>query len=162
MTTFALYLSVILAAASLAWGFFLLPCFMAWILILGAAWLVAIQQNWDWVSSVMLALAVVAAALGLFLKLPSGWMFAGGLFALFAWDLSDFRARMRLVAKDENARKAERKHLLQVTLLALAGLTLASVSMFLVRAEFTMEWAALLVLIVLLGLTQLAGWFRRQ
>ena len=164
MTVFALYLSIVLSITSFAWEFSSvgLTSLAIWIIVLGAVWLLAIQQNWDWVSSVGLLLAVIAAAFGLFLKLSPGWMFAGGLFALFAWDLNDFRVRMRVVVKDENTRGMERRHILRVTMLALAGLILASVSMFFVRAKFTLEWAALLVLIVLLGLAQLVGWFRKQ
>ena len=162
MILFGLYTSVILSAASLAWGFFPLTSFVTWVCIVGAIWLLAIQQNWNWVSSAGLLLAVLAAGFGLFLKLSPGWMFAGGLFALLAWDLSDFRARLRLVVKNENTRKMEQRHLLRATLLLLAGLGLASVSMFLVRAAFTLEWAALLVLVTLLGLAQLAGWFKRR
>jgi hypothetical protein len=88
-------------------------------------------------------------------------MFNSGLFALFAWDMNDFRRRLRFVVKDENTHKMERRHIAKVSLLALAGLLLASVTM-LVRAQFTAEWAALLVLIVLLGLAQMVGWFRKM
>jgi hypothetical protein len=164
MTVLALYLSIALGAVSLAWGFYSagLVSFSVWFLIFGGVWLLAIQQNWDWFSSLGLLCAVLVAAFGLFLKLPPSWMFSGGLFALFAWDLTDFRVRMRMVVRDENTRKMEQRHIARVTLLALFGAGLASVSMFLVRAEFTLEWAALLVLIVLLGLAQLVGWFKRQ
>ena len=55
----------------------------------------------------------------------------------------------------------ERRHIARVSLLALAGLILASIAM-LIRAQFTVEWMALLVLMVLLGLAQLAGWFAKQ
>ncbi len=160
MTVFALFLSIVISAASLAWGFFSVGLINAaiWILIIGAVWLLAAQQNWDWVSSVALLLAVIAAAFGLWLKFPPGWMFSGGLFALFAWDTNDFRRRLRLVVKDEDTRTMERRHIARISLLALAGLFLASITM-LVRAQFTAEWAALLVLIVLLGLAQLVGWF---
>jgi hypothetical protein len=164
MTVFALYLSVVIGAVSLAWGFSSsgLISVSIWILIFGAFWLLALQQNWDWVSAVGLLLAVIAATFGLALKISSGWMFSGGLFALFAWDLNDFRARMRLVVKDDSMRSMERRHIMRVTLLALTGLGLASASMFIIRAEFTLEWTALLVLIVLLGLAQLVGWFRKM
>jgi hypothetical protein len=163
VTVFALFLSVTISAASLAWGFSSVgfTSFAVWILILGAGWLLAVQQNWDWYSSFGLLFAVIAAAFGLWGKLPPGWMFSGGLFALFAWDMNDFRRRLRLVVKDENTRKMERRHIARISLLALAGLLLASITM-LVRAEFTVEWMALLVLIVLLGLAQLVGWFRKM
>ena len=54
----------------------------------------------------------------------------------------------------------ERRHLARISLLALIGLALASVTM-LVRVQFTFEWSALLVIVALLGLGQLVGWFRR-
>jgi uncharacterized membrane protein len=164
MTVFGLYLSVILCAGSLAWGFSAAgwTALAAWMIVLGVLWLTALRQNWDWSSAVGLLLAVIAAGFGLAIKLPPGWMFAGGLFALLAWDLNDFRIRLRLVVKDDHTRKMERRHILRVTLLILFGLALASLAMFIVRAKFTLEWAALLVLIVLLGLAQLVGWFKRQ
>lgn len=163
MTLFALVLSIIISAVSLAWGFFSVGLISAalWILIFGAGWLLAVWKNWDWVSSLGLLLAVIAAALGLWLKLPPGWMFSAGLFALFAWDMNDFYRRLRLIVKNENTYKMERRHIAKVSLLALAGLLLASITM-LIRAQFTAEWAALLVLITLLGLAQLLKWFSNK
>lgn len=158
MILFALVLSVVVSVATLAWGFSLvgLTSFSMWMLILGAGWLLAVWQRWDWVSSLGLLIAVIAAALGLWLRVPPGWMFSSGLFALFAWDMNDFRQRSRLVVQDENARAIERRRLVRISLLALAGLFLASIAM-LIRAQFTFEWAAFLALIVLLGLAQLAS-----
>ncbi len=163
MTLFALVLSVVVSAASLAWGFSLagLTSFSTWMLILGAGWLLAVWQRWDWVSSFELLIAVIVAALGLWLSLSPGWMFSGGLFALFAWDMNDFRQRSRLVVQDENARAIERRRLARISLLALAGLFLASIAM-LIRAQFTFEWAAFLALIALLGLAQLASQLRKR
>ncbi len=158
VAAFGLYLSVTLGAASLAWGFYAAgwASLSAWILAGGALWLLAARENQDGVSSVGLLLSVLAAVFGLFLKLHPGWMFAGGLFALFAWDLENFRASGRLAAKDEEFRRNERLHLRRVTLLLILGLTLASCAMLLTRAEFTLAWGALLVLAFFLwaGLTR--------
>jgi hypothetical protein len=129
-------------------------------LILGAGWLVAIWQEWKWYSSVALFLATVASAFGLWFNFIPGWMFAGGIFALFAWDMTDFRSRLRLMTRDNDTRGLERRHLLRISLLALLGLFLASITM-LVRVQFTFEWIALLVIVILLGLGQLVGWLRR-
>ena len=74
--------------------------------------------------------------------------------------MAEFRLRLVIMAKDDNTRGIERRHLLRVSLLALAGMTLASITMLL-RVQFTFEWGALLVIVTLLGLGQLAGWFRK-
>jgi len=87
-------------------------------------------------------------------------MFSGGIFALFAWDMTDFRRRMSSIAADDNARGMERRHIARISLLSLAGLLLASIAM-LVRVQFSFEWGALLVFVILLGLGQLVGWLRR-
>ncbi len=162
MTLFALIFSVLISSVSLAWGFAQsgLTSIAIWLLMLGAFWLFAIWQRWEWASSVGLIIYVIAAALGLWLHLSPGWMFSGGLFALFAWDMQDFKRRLQFIVYDDNTKQMERRHIARVSLLALAGLTLASITMF-VRAQFSMEWAALLAGITLLGLAQMAGWFKK-
>ncbi|MDD2922123.1 MAG: hypothetical protein PHQ36_07535 [Anaerolineales bacterium] len=163
MTLFALLFSVIVGAASLAWGFSSVGLTSAatWMLIIGAVWLLAIRQRWDWYSSFGLLIFVIAAAFGLWLDIPSGWMFSGGLFALFAWDMNDFRQRLRFILKDDNARAMERRHLARTSLLALAGLFLASLTM-LARGQFTFYWKVFLAVIILTGLAQLTGWIKKQ
>jgi hypothetical protein len=74
--------------------------------------------------------------------------------------MADFRQRLFLMAKDDSTRGIERRHLARVSLLTLAGMVLASINMFL-RMQFTFEWSVLLVVVFLLGLGQLVGWFRR-
>ncbi len=163
MIVIALVSSILLSAGSLAFVFFEtgFNSFGVWILIFGVAWLFALWRGWGWFSTIGLFLAVMVSAMGLWLRLAPGWIFAGAIFALAAWDLTDFRERMRFVAADDNARGMERRHLARLTLLSLAGLALASVTMIL-RVRFTIEWGALLVIVILLGLSQLVGWFRRQ
>jgi hypothetical protein len=162
VTLVALLSSIVICSASLAWGFaqsgFI--SFSTWILILGAGWLFAVWQEWKWYSSVALFLSTVAAAFGLWFGLVPGWMFAGGIFALFAWDMVDFRHRLRLISNDKDVRGIERRHLARISLLAFIGLLLASIAM-LVRVQFSFEWGSLLVIVTLLGLGQLVGWFRK-
>ncbi len=162
MTLIALLSSIVISSASLAWGYAQsgFTSFSVWIIILGLGWLLAIWQRWFWYSSFALIVVTVLAALGLWFGFIPGWLFAGGIFALFAWDMSEFRQRLVLMAKDDNTRGVERRHLLRVSLLALAGLALASITM-LVRAQLNFEWGVLLVIVILLGLGQLVGWFRR-
>ena len=162
MTLIALLSSIVICSASLAWGFAQrgFTSFSTWIIILGAGWLFAIWQDWKWYSSVALFLATVVAALGLWFGFIPGWMFAGGIFALFAWDMTDFRQRLRGMADDDETRGLERRHLARISLLAFIGMALASIAM-LVRVQFTFEWSALLVIVALLGLGQLVGWLKR-
>lgn len=162
MTGFVLVSSIIISAGSLALVYFEsgLSDFGRWVLIVGAAWLIAQWRGWKWFSYIGLSLAFLLAAAGLWFGLTPGWMFSGALFALVAWDLTDFRDRMHFVAADDNARGLERRHMTRISLLALAGMTLASITMI-VRVEFSIEWGALLVIVILLGLSQLITWMRK-
>jgi len=162
VTLIALLSSIVICSVSLAWGFAQqgFTSFSTWIVILGVGWLLAIWQDWRWYSSIALFLATVLAALGLWFGFTPGWMFAGGVFALVAWDMTDFRQRLRGMADDDDTRGLERRHLARISLLAFIGLAFASVAM-LVRVQFTFEWSALLVIVALLGLGQLVAWFRR-
>lgn len=162
MTLIALLSSIVISSAALAWGFAQngFNSFAVWIIVLGLGWLLSIWQRWFWVSSFALIVVTIVAALGLWFGFTPGWLFAGGIFALFAWDITDFRQRLVLMAKNDNTRGIERRHLLRVSLLALAGLALASIAMLL-RWQFTFEWGVFLVIVILLGLSQLVGWFRK-
>jgi len=162
VTLIALLSSIVISSASLAWGFAQggFTSFSVWILILGAGWLFSVWQGWNWYSSFDLFVSTVLAALGLWFGFIPGWMFAGGIFALVAWDMTDFRQRLRGMADDDDTRGLERRHLARISLLALIGMVFASVSMR-VRVQFTFEWSVLLVIVALLGLGQLFGWLRK-
>ena len=163
MTRFLLVSSIVLSSASLAFVYREagMNDFVRWVILFGIVWLMA--QWWlsvKWVSSIGLALAFLLSAMGLWFGLTPGWLFSGAIFALVAWDLTDFRERMHFVAVDDNARSMEQRHLARVSFLALLGMTLASITMV-VRVKFTIEWGALLVIVVLIGLGQLINWFRK-
>lgn len=162
MTLSALLASIVLASASLAWGYFQsgFGLYAIWILIFGAGWLLAVWRKWNWYSSFALLVHIVVAVLGLWFEFNSAWMFAGGMLALFAWDLSDFRRRLNLSAKDDDTRGLERHHLIRISLLVLFGFMLASITLS-VRVQFTFEWVAVFVIFALLGLGQLVRWLRR-
>jgi hypothetical protein len=162
VTLVALIFSIVISSASLAWGFTLsgYVSFSIWIILFGAGWLLAIWQRWNWYSTLALPVFTVLSALGLWFGFVPGWLFAGGIFALFAWDMSEFRLRLISMAKDDDTRGIERRHLARVSLLTLAGLALASITMLL-RLQFTFEWIVFLAAVALLGLAQLVAWFRR-
>lgn len=163
MTVTALVICIVCSLGSLAWGYAQasLDPLARWILIFGMVWLFSQWQRWWWFSSVGLIVTTIVAALGMWIGLTPGWMLAGGIFALTAWDLTDYRRRIRFAPSDDDERDMERRHLSRLTFLVLAGLSLSSITM-LVRLQFTLEWTILLVFVVLLGLTQLVAWLRRQ
>jgi hypothetical protein len=109
-----------------------------------------------------LAFNFLAAALGLwFLNFPPGWMFAGAICGLLAWDLTYFRYRQRFAASDAERRAVETRHLLRIAVVALLGFALASLAMV-AKLQFNFEWAALLTVVAALGLIQIIGWFRKR
>lgn len=164
MTLFALVLSIVVGGATLAWGYTQvgLSQLARWILLFEAVWLVATWQRWRWFAHVGLAFNFLAAALGLwFLNFPPGWMFAGAIAGLLAWDLTDFRYRLRFAANDAERRAVEVRHLGRSALLGLLGFALASLAMA-VKLQFNFEWAVVLAVISVVGLLQLVSWFRRH
>jgi hypothetical protein len=162
LTLIALLSSIVISSTALTWGYAQsgFASFAVWIIILGLGWLLAVSQRWFWYSSFALIVVTIFSALGLWFGFSPGWLFAGDIFALFAWDMTDFRQQLDLTAKNDNMRGVERRHLLRVSLLALAGMALASITMLL-RQEFTFEWGVLLVIVILLGSSQFVEWLRR-
>ncbi len=164
MTLFGLLFGIALGTGSLAWGYLQvgLPQFARWILFFGALWLLAVWQRWRWFATIGLIFNFLVAALGLWLlNFPPGWMFAGAIGALLAWDLTFFRYRQRFVSSDEERRAMEGRHLVRLTVLALLGFGLASLAMA-VKLQFNFQWALLLALVAILGMMQLVSWFRKR
>jgi hypothetical protein len=163
VTLFALVWCIILSVSSLAWEFANLGLnpISLWLFIFGIVWLFALWRGWDWFSSLGLFVAVFAAAIGLWFEFNTEWMIAGAIFALFAWDITEFRRRLRYIAADDDLRGVERRHIARISIVILAGLFLVTCALFL-QLHFTFEWGVLLVVVVLLGLAQLAAWFRRE
>lgn len=164
MTLIALLFSITLGIGSLAWGYTQvgLPQFANWILVFGVCWLVAVWQRWRWFAYAGMIFNFLAAALGLwFLNFPPGWMFAGAIGGLLAWDLTDFQYRQRFAAADEERRAMEKRHLFRLSYLALLGFLLANTAMAL-KLQFNFEWTLLSALVAALGITQIVTWFRKR
>ena len=164
MTLLALLFSIVMGVGSLAWGYMQvgLPQFARWMLFFGGAWLLSVWRRWTWFAAVGLIFNFRAAALGLwFLNFAPGWMFAGAIGGLLAWDLTYFRDRLRFVASDDERHGMEARHLVRLSALALLGFVLASAAMA-VKLQFNFEWALLLALVAVLGIMQLVRWFRKR
>ena len=161
MSYFVFVISVLMGVGSLAYAYAVIVPLSRGLLILGAIWLFAGRKHWTWFSTIMLLLLVTLAGIGLWFGLSSGWMISGALGGLMAWDLTDFMRRLRFAPLMDDTRELERRHLTRLTIVALAGVSLASIAM-LVRLEFTFEWVMLLTLVAVLGVTQLVAWLRRS
>ena len=164
MTLFALLFSILLGVGSLAWGYDQvgLPQASQWIIVFGLVWLFSVWQRWRWFAYIGLGFNFLSAALGLWIfNFPPGWMFAGAIGGLMAWDLTDFRYRERYAASNEERRAMESRHLLRLSIVALLGFGFASVAMIL-KFQFNFEWALVLAVVAVLGITQLVSWFRKR
>ncbi len=163
VTRIALFFSVLIGVGSLAWGYseIGLDAVTRWILILGVLWLITLWNGAGWSSSFALALVIFASAFGLWFRFAPGWMFAGGIFTLIAWDLTRFRQRLIFLPAREDKRGVERRHIARLSYLSLIGLFIASITMFL-RTSFTNEWGILLLTVITLESFQFVAWLRRR
>ena len=155
--------STALAAAALALGYGLGGTWIGTglILLVGLLWLAGQWRRWGWVASPALVLFVGTAAFGLWLGLGAGWMLAGVVAALSAWDLDHFAQRLKRAGRVEGARALERGHLGR--LLAVDGLGLALGALALgLRIQFGFGAALVLGLLAVWGLSRVVGFLRRE
>lgn len=162
MTVAALGLSIFISIASLAMGYAQagFEGISIWIVLFGSLWIFSQWRGWRWVSSLGLFSVMLAAMIGLWFDFIVGWMLSGAIFALFAWDMTDFRQKLKSMTSREDIKGMERRHIARLYMLALAGLILTSIMMSM-RAQFSYAWNVLLGFVILLGLLQLLVWFRR-
>jgi len=162
VTVAALGLSIFISIASLAMGYAQagFEGISIWIVLFGSLWIFSQWRGWRWVSSLGLFSVMLAAMIGLWFDFIVGWMLSGAIFALFAWDMTDFRQKLKSMTSREDIKGMERRHIARLYMLALAGLILTSIMMSM-RAQFSYAWNVLLGFVILLGLLQLLVWFRR-
>ncbi len=163
MTIVAMILSIILGSGSLVVGYvqagFTNP--VRWFIALGIAWLVAQWQKWHWFSSVAMLIIVGAAAYGMWKEFPTVWMILSALGGLLGWDLADFARRLSHAARTDDTRGMERRHLGRVGIVALLGVGLALLSIYVHVRRLAFEVAVGLIILAALGLTRLVIGLRR-
>jgi hypothetical protein len=128
---------------------------------LGVLWLLGLWRRLVLASSIGLVLFAGLAVAGLLLEVAAGWMLAGLVAALGAWDLDGFFARVERVAWVEGRRDLERRHLWRLLVVDVLGLLLAAVALGL-KLEFGFGVAVLLGLLVILGLSRAIGFVNRE
>lgn len=127
MSAAALALSMMISIGAFAWGYWQVgfESLARWVSAFGVFWMIAQWQRWRWVSSVWTVSAVLLAIFGLWFDLNLGWMFSGALFALFAWDLTEFRRKLKQLSPREDAKGMERRHVLRLGFLSAGGILIA-------------------------------------
>lgn len=163
MTLFALIFSIVVGDGALAWGFMQVgpSQFTRWIIVFGALWIFAVWQRWRWFAYIGLVFNLFIAALGLWmLNFTPGWMFAGAIGGLMAWDLTDFYYRLRF-ASDLERPGLEARHLVRISFLAILGFGIASIAMVL-KWQFNFDWALLMAAVAAFGVLQLVIWLRHR
>ena len=163
MTIVALILGIFLGTISLAIGYLQggLAGYSLWFLLLAAIWLIAHFRKWYWFSSIALLVIIIAAAFGVWQEFSTVWMLLGALGGLLGWDLSDFARRLSYAAPMDDTRGMERLHMERVGIVAVLGLGLALLSVFIHVQRLAFEVAVGLVLLAALGLTRLVIGLRK-
>jgi hypothetical protein len=129
--------------------------------LLGVLWLVGYWRSWGWLASVGLVGSVAASAIGLLLDLPAGWMVAGLLAALCAWDLHRFVVSLETVDRVDDEGGLTRRHLARLGTVAGLGLVLVVVALG-IEVRLTFLMASLLGLLAVWGLSQAVRFLRRE
>lgn len=163
MTIIALVLSILLGTASLAMGYGQAGAdvYPSWFLPLAALWLIAHFRKWYWFSSLALLITIFAAAYGVWHEYPTVWMLLGAVGGLLGWDLSDFARRLSYASPMDDTRTLERRHLERVGIVAVLGVGLALLSLYVRIHRLAFEVAVALVLLAALGLTRLVIGLRK-
>ena len=163
MTIIALVLSILLGTAALAMGYGQAGAadYSRWFLLLAALWLFAHFRKWYWFSSIALLITIFAAAYGVWNEYPTVWMLLGALGGLIGWDLSDFARRLSYASPMDDTRIMERRHLERVGIVAVLGVGLALLSLYIRINRLAFEVAVVLVLLAALGLTRLVIGLRK-
>lgn len=163
MTIVAMVLSILLGTGSLVIGYLQADATapVRWFIVLGIVWLAARWRKWYWVSSVALLALVAGAAYGVWKDFPTVWMLLGTLGGLLGWDLSDFARRLGYAAPTDDVRGMERRHLERVGIVAVLGLGLALLSVYVKVQRLAFEVAIGLVILAALGLTRLVMGLRK-
>lgn len=125
MLLFALVLCITLSSASFAWGYRGIGYQTSIVIILLSLWLFVHAFKWRWFSGIAVLLSLGLAAWGVWVNLTTGWMLSGVIFALFAYDLTEFQERMKALPPREDIPGRTRRRLIRIAFLAVMGVLLA-------------------------------------
>ncbi len=159
MISIAMYFSLWVGTCTLAWtygnnGY---PD-MGWgLLVGGIIWTLGLQRRWMLTADLALILFTLAAAVGIYLSLPFGWMLTGNLGALITHDIGGFVHRLDGTIKLQDTRILARAHTARLGMFLLISITLSLVAI-LWQTQISFEWMVIFVLVVVWGLSRVLRW----
>jgi hypothetical protein len=109
----------------------------------------------------VLFIGIMAAAVGLWHRIPLTTGVGGMICILAAWDLASFSRWLALAAPQDNPGRIERDHLGRLALVLVLGAGI-SLGTQLVHFSFNFEWAAVLAMISFAGTTVLFNWLKNR
>lgn len=127
MIFIALVVCIIVSTGSFAWGYWLAGYEESsrWIIAFGVLWLASHWRKWKWFSAPAVFISLILAAFGVWFEFIPGWMFTGAVFGVFAWNLTEFQQKTRMLPAREDKAGMTRRHLLRIGLLALGTILIA-------------------------------------
>jgi hypothetical protein len=161
LISIALFICIIISVGSFAWGYGRAGYDEAspWIAAFGILWLASYWRKWKWFPTFALGLSLLIAAIGVWFEFHPGWVFSGAAFALIAWDLSEFREKLKFMPRREDLRGRTRRRLLRISILM--ALVLALISSFIFWTDrFTNDWGLFLLSVLLIGCSQVIVWVK--
>ena len=159
MTRFLCFACSILSIGLIASGFFLnnRAWLAAGIIVFGILWILGQIGFWKWIRPVSLFTIFIAAAAGLFMNIPSGFMLVGALFGFLAWDLMDFAGRLHLSAPGDDTSRLEGKHIRRMAILMAISGGMGALALR-IHIRFSFEWTVLLMFLTVWAVGQIANW----
>ena len=163
MVVLAHRLTIILATLSLALAY-------AWqagwlgsglVLAVGVLWLVAGQQTWAWLGTLLFVGLAGLAGFGAWLGLSPFFMLFGFISALAAWDLTTFRQQLQQSDVVEPETTLQRDHLRRLGLVTGLGLLLGTVALT-IQFQLNLLWALLLGFLIIIGLSRVIRGVRER
>jgi hypothetical protein len=129
-------------------------------LVFGLLWLVSQWRDWSWAASLGFFAFILAAGIGVWIRLNPILMAFSVFASLLAWDLSDFSHRLRRAALEDDVSTLEKKHLVRLASLGIMGLALMLAALVM-HMKISFEWVFLLTVAAVAGMMQLVNRIRR-
>ena len=156
MTRFAILLSIVAAAGSVAYGMIDHGWLSRGILVLaiGIVWLFVYLRKMNHFSGWVFVLFGVMPALAVWMDVERLLALAGMIFALIAWDLIDFEVRLKATQHRDDARQIELAHFARLGIIIALSLLAVIIAGF-VRVSLTLGSALIFVLLGIWGISTL-------
>ncbi|MBN1873407.1 MAG: hypothetical protein JXA33_04185 [Anaerolineae bacterium] len=163
LTLYAGFVSLGLATGLPALGFGIAGLLWPWAIscvVVGMLWGFVLYRNVEWMANFGLCYFFGMTTFGFWRGVGSGWMLAGAVAALTAWDLDHFIQRLRDAPNIEHAQVLEQQHLRRICIVNGIGGVLAGVALI-IRLHLHFGVMFLLGLIAIAALTRALTFLRR-